>query len=206
MKRVLCKSAVFLLSILLLLPMLFACGGESDEVILAEAKTLLAKSAVVNALCFGEGLAPVAEGGFSSGGYTEADAASLEKYGVASVADIRALASAVYSVAAIDQLEQIIFVPVQSEGGFASYRRYYDAQDGERAVLMVKREYTPVARGEVRYENIRVAENGRNRAKILVDITVTDGERSRTLKDESFSLRREEGGWRLDTLTYASVD
>ncbi len=206
MKRVLCKSTVFLLMVLLLLPMLFACSAEPDDEVLAAAEALLAQSATVNALCFGEGLSPVAEGGFSSGGYTEADPVSLEKYGISSVSDIRAMVSAVYSVAAAEQLAQIVFAPVQTEGGFASYRRYYDAVDGERAVLMVKREYTPLTQGEVRYENVRLAENARGRAKILVDITVTDGERVRTLTDEGFSLRREEQGWRLDTLTYASID
>ena len=208
MKTVLCKISIFLLMIALLLPMLLACGSEPDEEVLATARSLLTQSAEVNALCFAEGILPTThEAAFSSGGYTEADTETMGKYGVTCVADIRAKISAVYSVAAAEQAERILFSPVQSEGAYASYRRYYDTvtEDG-RALLMVKREYTPLARGTVSYDNVRLKENARSRAVILVDITVTDGERTRTLTDESFSLRREESGWRLDTLTYASVD
>jgi hypothetical protein len=172
---------------------------------LAIATEQLKKTAAVNAICFGEGILPKADGGHAIGGYTEADEASLEKYGVRTTEDIKALMEAVYSVAACDSIEKVIFSPVQADGIYASYRRYYDAEEDGEIFLMVKKEYTPLAVGEVVYENIRLVKHDRKRAEILVDLSVSDGKNTRTERDVSFSLRFEEGTWKYDTVTYASV-
>jgi len=100
----------------------------------------------------------------------------------------------------------VIFNPVREGSTFTSYRRYFDALDGEGGVcLMVKKDYEPLAVGDVSYANVRLVSHSRARAEILVDLTVTDGENSRTDRDVSFALRYEQGGWKLDTVTYASL-
>ena len=205
MKRTLCKIAGFGLALVFSLGLFAGCARESESEMLAIAASQLQKSAAVNAICFGEGILPKAEGGYAVGGYTEAEEASLEKYGVKTTEDIKALMEAVYSVAACDSIEKVIFSPVQTDGIYASYRRYYDAQDGEETFLMVKKEYTPLATGEVVYENIRLIKHDRRRAEILVDLSVSDGKTTRTERDVSLSLRFEDGAWKYDTVTYASV-
>ena len=206
MKRTVCKIAVFLLLLALTVSCFTGCARESDEEMLATASALLEKSAAVNEICFGEGLAYGGEGAYAVSGYEEATKAARETYGVETVEDIKALVREVYSVATVDYIDTVIFNAVKQENTFASYRRYFDAMDGEGGVrLMVKKEYEPLAVGRVTYENLRLASHGRTRAELLVDITVTDGENSRTDCDVSLSMRYEEGAWKFDTVTYSSL-
>lgn len=207
MKRILCKTAIFLLLFALLLPTLSGCARETDEELYGTVVQLLEESALVNALCFGTGLSPVKDEseGYLTPGYAEATEASRTEYGVSSVQDITDKIRAVYSTSAAESVESVVFEPVRLENTVLAYRRYFDAEDGEgNLCLMVKKDYEPLAVGSVSYENIRIVKHSRSRAEILTDITVTEGEESRTDKDVSFLLRYEEG-WRLDTLTYASI-
>ena len=207
MKRILCKSTAVLLLLALFLPLFSGCARETDDEMLAICERLLRESALVNEICFGVGLSHV-EGkdeGYLTPGYAEATKASREKYGVNSTTDIKEKIRAVYSVDTCDYIDRVIFQPVREESTVASYRRYFDAEDLDgNLCLMVKKDYEPFATGSVTYENVRIAKHSRSRAEILVDITVSDGEESRTQKDVSFPLRYEDG-WRLDALTYASV-
>ena len=207
MKRIIHKIIVFTLMITLLVPSFTGCAAESDEELIATAKLLLEKSKTVNEICYGKGLAFMEEGGHSLSGYLEVTKEDRERYAVSSVEDIKALVREVYSFATCEQVDATIFAPIYTETGYVSYRRYFDTttEDGV-SHLMVKKEYEPFVVGEVRYDNIRISSHKRNRAEILADITVTEGERTRTDKDVSFAMRREEGVWKFDALTYASIE
>ena len=207
MKRLVYKIIVFTLFFTLLVPMFSGCAAESDEALLTTAKQLLEKSKTVNEICFGEGLAFMEEGGHSMTGYLEATKEARERYAVSSTEDIRALVREVYSFASCEYVDSVIFSPIYTETGYISYRRYFDTTtDDGVSHLMVKKEYEPNAVGEVSYSNVRISSHKRSRAEILVDVTVTDGVKSRTDKDVEFLLRKEDGAWKLDTLTYASID
>ena len=190
--------------ICLLAPSFIGCTQESDEALITVAADLLEKSKTVNMICFGEGLAK-SEDGYALSGYTEVAEADRARYGVETVEDIRALAREVYSFAACDYIDSVIFSPVQSESGYVSYRRYFDASEDDVTHLMVKNEYDSFVTGDVSYDNLRVALHKRNRAEVLVDITVTNGEETRTDKDVTLSLRKEDGVWKYDTMTYSSI-
>lgn len=207
MKRIICKNAVFLLLVALLFSSLAGCARESDEAFLSTAEALLQKTAAVNEICFGKGLAFGGDGAYVTSGYVEATKEAREKYGVNTVDELKALIRSVYSVATCDYIDTVIFNPVKNgETGYLSYRRYFDAMDGDGNVcLMVKKEYEPLATGEVSYTNVRLSSHGRSRAEILVDITVSDGENTRTDRDVLLSLRYEDGGWKYDTVTYSSL-
>lgn len=207
MKRFLCKTLIFMLLFALFLPTLSGCARETDEALLTTATRLLTESALVNEICFGAGLSHVADQseGYLTPGYAEATEASRAKFGVATVQDILDKIRAVYSASAAEAVEGVVFEPVREGNTVISYRRYFDAEDGKgNLCLMVKKDYKPLAVGSVSYANIRIVKHTRSRAEILVDLTVTDGTESRTDKDVSFPLRYEDG-WRLDTLTYASL-
>ena len=206
MKRIIYKIIVFTLLLALLAPSLAGCARESDEAFLLIAEELLQKSATVNMICFGKGLSGTdEEEGYRLSGYLEVSADERQAYAVETVEDIRALAREVYTVAACDQIETVIFAPVQTESSYASFRRYFDAADGDVTHLMVKKDYTPLAVGEVTYQNLRISSHGRGRAEVLVDITVTEGSQTRKDQDVCLSLRYEDGAWKYDTLTYASI-
>lgn len=205
MKRTVFKTAVFILLISLLVPTLVGCARESDEAFLAIAEKQLAVTAMVNEICFGAGLAAMEKDGYPMSGYLETTEEARAKYGVSSVADIKKMIASAYTVAASDSIDQVIFRPVQVDGSYASYRRYVDAADGDVTHLMVKKDYEPLTEGTVSYANLRLKSHDRSRAEVLVDVTVTDGTQTRTDKDVLFRLRFEEGAWKYDTLTYASI-
>ena len=206
MKRTVCKIAVFLLLFSLVLTSFTGCARESDEELIATAEALLEKSAAVNEICFGKGLAYGDTDAYITSGYVEATKAAREKYGVNTVEELKAMIKSIYSVATCDYIDTVIFNPVREGNTFTSYRRYFDALDGKGNVcLMVKKGYEPLAVGDVSYANVRLASHSRSRAEILVDVTVTDGENSRTDQAVSFDMRYEGGAWKLDTVTYASL-
>ncbi len=206
MKKTVCKIATFLLLVAVTATSLAGCARESDEEFLALSEALLTKSAAVNEICFGEGLAYGDEDAYVTSGYVEATRASREKYGIETVEEMKALIADVYSVATCEYIDTVIFSPVRDGVTVTSYRRYFDALDGEGGVcLMVKKDYLPLAVGSVSYANLRIVSHSRARAEILADVTVTDGESTRTDRDVSFDLRYEQGAWKLDTVTYASL-
>ena len=206
MKTTVCKITAFLLLLTLSLLTLSGCGRQGEEEFLKGAEQLLEKSAVVNEICFGEGLAYGGDNAYMTGGYLEATEEARTKYAVNSAEDIKTRVAEVYSVAVVDYIGSVIFNPVKEDNTFVSYRRYFDAMDGEGAVaLMVKKDYEPLAVGKVSYANLRVESLSRARATLLVDITVTNGEESRTDKDVSLSMRFENDAWKFDTVTYSSL-
>ena len=206
MKRTVSKILIFVMISLLLIPSLTGCARESEEEMMAIIQTQLAKTAKVNAICFGEGLTPSEEGGYQLNGYSEATVESRAKYGVDTVEEIFALMRECYSVSACDYIDTVIFNPVREETSFASFSRYFDANDGKDNVcLMVKKGYEPRAFGDVSYDNIRIDKHSRSRVTVLVDVTVTEGENSRTDKNVKLDLRYEDGAWKFDTLTYSSI-
>jgi hypothetical protein len=205
MKRTVFKITVFCLILSLFLPTLVGCARETDEEMLVIAEAQLEKTAKVNAICFGEGLTPMTEGGYPVSGYVEATSASRAAFGVQTVAEIKALISEVYTDAASAAIDQAVFHPVQVDGSYASYSRYFDAVDDDEIHLMIKKDYEPLTVGTVSYDNLRLVAHDRTRAAILVDVTVTDGTQTRTDKDILFRLRFEGETWKYDTLTYSSI-
>lgn len=203
MKAKFTKITAFLLTILVIFGVFTGCARETDEALLAEAQTLLDKSAPLNALLFGSGFLPK-EGGYSSGAYTEADESSLAAYGISTVAALRERMAEVYSAFTCDYVESIVLAPVRDGGSVVSYRRYYDGVDKDRPVLMVYRDFDPIAADKVSYGNLRMVSHGRSRAEILTDITVYAENETTVQKDVSLLLRYEDG-WRLDTVSYAAA-
>lgn len=203
MKTKLCKITAFLLTLLVIFGVFAGCARETDEELLNTAQTLLDKSAPINALLFGSGFTPK-EDGYTSGAYTEADEASLAAYGIATVAELRERVAEIYSAFTCDYIDTVVLAPVRDGGSVISYRRYYDGVEGDRAVLMVYRDFDVIAADRVSYGNLRIVSHSRARAEILADITVYDGDSATVQKDVAFLLRYEEG-WRLDTVTYAAA-
>ena len=187
--------------------LLWGCSKPNEAEFLSEVSLLLEAAEKVNALCFGEGLAEK-EGGYSVGSYTEAAEESLSAYGVANTGGIKEKIRAVYSVTTVEWIEGRIFSATYEDNSVLTYSRYYDTevaeQDGNRPVLMVKKDYDPLLNCRAAYSNVRVSSLSSRRAEILVDVTVTKDGESRVEKDISLALRFEENGWRFDTPTYVN--
>lgn len=208
MQRKVVKITAFFLALVCLLGSFVGCGKPDEEAFLLTVEALLKETEAVNALCFGEGLA-VREDGYTSGSYAEAAEESLAAYGVKNTAEIKEKVRRVYSVTVAEWVEEITFSAVYADSTVLSYSRYYDtvvAEEDDRAVLMVKKDYEPLLVGRTVYGNIRVVSLSSKRAEILVDVTVTHEGKSRVEKDVSLALRFEEGAWRFDTPTYLTFD
>ena len=202
------KILCFLLIFACLQAVLVGCNQPNEAEFLKTAEALLTEAELVNALCFGEGLAYDAENGYTSGGYCEATEESLSAFGVSSVTEIRARIRAVYSVVTAEWVESVALSATYEDSTVLSYSRYYDTvaaeESGNRPVLMVKKNYESLLSGRATYDNLRIVSLKRGRAEILVDVTVTKDGESRVEKDVSLSLRLEEDGWRFDSPTYVS--
>ncbi len=196
-------------ALLLLLASFVSCSAdESDEQLLAIAKELTEASAPINELLFGEGILPL-ENGYSHSAYTEADIAYLEKFGVSSVEDIKAKIKSVYASATASWIESTVLSSAKAEGQVLTYVRYYDGTKMEGSdsipVLMVKDNYEPLIYGTVSYSNYQIKKSQKKEVIFTVDITVTDGEDVKNFPSSEIIMVKEDGLWRLDSTTYASI-
>lgn len=206
MKRILC----ILIGICLVFG-LSSCGGPADEEIVPVIEGLLAKSAIVNEICFGEGLETY-DGGVSIGAYQEASAAAFTRYGIKNTADIREKVGEVYSKETCDWIYTVILQAVMVDSGVQSYARYYDYEikdengNVQKTVLMVNENYDPLTVGRAEYRNISIQESRKDRVVFTVDVAVTYQEKTQVYEDEEYIIRFEDGAWKLGTATYATFD
>ena len=96
-------------------------------------------------------------------------------------------------------------IPVLAEIGFDGCFTTWQVGSENRSGLMVKTNYEATAVGEVSYDNYVLFSTSLNEVVFLVDITVSDGEITKTFPEERITMRKEKGIWLLDTTTYASV-
>lgn len=190
---------------------LCACGLSEEEKaeLLQTAQELTDASREVNFLCYGAGLG-AEEGGKTIGVYADAARADMEKYGVHSVADIRAKIAAVYSKETTEWIENTVLTSVMAESSVTSYARYFDdhrpdPEDEEKivSVLMVHTADTGMTVGEVEYDNFVFTKYSRKKFVFSVDATVRYEEKSLT-RSFTYTMRYEDGAWRLSTPTYFS--
>ncbi len=203
------KLFVLILALCLTLLSFSSCGAkESNEELISIAKELTEASVSVNQMIFGSGIA-AKESGYSVGSYTEADEESLALFGVASVADIEARVRGVYSAATSAWIKNTVLTSVKEESQVLTYARYYDGERMEGMdfvpVLMVRDNHEPLAVGDVSYANYTLISAERREAVFTVDITVTDGEKTKSFPSSRITMVKEDGAWRLDTTTYATL-
>ena len=168
---------VKLLSLILAVLCLFSLNScspeESEEELLSIAKSLTEASVSVNEMVFGEGILALAEG-YKVGAYTEADPASLQKFGVSTMADIRAKIAEVYASSTVLWIESTVFSSVKQDGQVITYTRYYDGTKmvgaEEIPVFMVKENYEPFMTGEVSYFGYKILKAKKNEVTFTVDI------------------------------------
>lgn len=183
-----------------------SCAKEDEAAVLEEAKRLLSASFTVNDMYLGEGIA-YNEAGKKVGAYYEADAASLEAYGVATLSDIQAAARAVYSLAVCAQLQSTVLTAIQVDGMLVSPKRYYDLADKDKTLLMVATGYEPLGVGTTTFEDCRLLWVRGDEAEISVTLLSHYGEHPMQKKENvTLLLVKEENGWRLDDLSVLFYD
>ncbi|MBP3436437.1 MAG: hypothetical protein J6K61_00820 [Clostridia bacterium] len=185
-----------------------SCQRETDQEVLAQAQALLPLSFLVNEMYLGEGI-EWDEEGKKIGSYYEAKASSLSHFGVTGLSDIRAKAEAVYSEGVCAQLYSIVLNPLLVDGALVSPKRYYETEgekEGER-LLMVATNYEPIGVGKNTYEDCRLVWCRGKEAEISVKLSVSYKEHPvQTEENATFRLIKENGVWKLDSITVKYYD
>ena len=206
MKKRFLKSALSLLLLAAMLVTAVSCQAENEAEVLSLAKELLSASVGVNEMYMGEGILHD-ENGRRIGAYYEALPASLEKYGVSSLADIQAAAARVYSSVVCAQLQSSVLTAIQVDGQLVSPKRYYDLEEKDKNLLMVASTYEPLGVGTNGFEDCRVLYARGGRAEISVTV-LSYYEDKPVQRTENVILRlvKENGEWRLDDLSLRFYD
>ena len=202
MKRIV--SLTLAVAILLLL---VSCGKEKnrsyDEAEVKEAADLLIwKSAELNEIFWGEGI-PYEEYGYNSGIYYSADPIFLKKLGAYTVEEIIEKTQEVFSKDYTANIYASIFSSQVGENSMLGYTRYYQGEE----CIMVNSRYNSLITDSIDYitSEIEVVGSKGDIVIVKVPIKVTrDGNtQERTIE---VNLVEEEGGWRIDSPTYAVYD
>jgi hypothetical protein len=185
---------------------LISCDNDRDydeAVVLSSAYGLIEKSHKLNELLYGPGLEFSDEG---VGKYKLATEESLEKYGISTVDDMKAMVSEIFS----ESYSKIIFASdvfssVKVDDVIKSYARYYQSYDenGNPNGIMVLSDYDYPLRGTYTYtDSLKVYDV--EGEIIIVEAVVTATSESGKTKNLNFKIRlyEEPFGWKLISPTY----
>ena len=174
----------------------------------AAAKTLIERSLDFNEILYGKGIEYEAD--HSNSIYKPASDASLEKYSISTVEDLKSKLSEVFSSGYIDQVNKSdIFNPVVDDGGVRRYTRYFDkTQEGGETKLFVNAVYDYVLKNT--YEYITEPKALRSSGDVVIVVATVRA----TIKDEEGKVKKtrdfdheiklveEASGWRIHSSTY----
>lgn len=200
MKRIV--SLILAVAILLLL---VSCGGEKnrsyDEAeVKAAAEGLILKSAKLNEIFWGEGIPYIEDDNYKNGQYYPADFIYLKKMDVETVDDIMEMTLEVFTKGYATSIYSSIFSSQVGESGMVGYTRYYQGTE----CIMVYTKYKPLLLDSVEYicSGIEVLGSSGEVVTVKIPIKVTRDGTSQEREIE-VDLIEEEGGWRIDSPTYA---
>ena len=183
---------------------------EYDEaVVKAAAIELLTEAAKLNEIYYGNGIDYLDESQHNISIYCEANPASLDKYGITTVDDIKQKTFAVFSSSQCDSMFKGAFSGSYSQGlsNMSRYYQKYDDKTGEPLCIMVHSEYEQLMIGENVYDfnTLKVTGSKREFVYITIDVNVIYGEKTQkhTL---TIRLLEESAGWRIASTSFASYN
>ena len=200
MKKVI--SFILIISSLLLI----SCGAPKnrsyDEAeVISKSKILIMQSALLNEIFWGEGIPYDPDDNYKNGQYYPADLGFLIGFGADTIDEIMEMTRAVFSKSYSESIYGSVLSAKTGDFGMAGYTRYYQGED----FIMVYSKYKPLLVDEVEYlfDGLSVTGSKGEIVTVKIPIKVTRGEDSQTREIE-IDLVEEEGGWRIDSPTYAS--
>lgn len=205
---------VILLTLVVIIAVLSISGCEKnreyDEAeVIAAAGELIRKSAVVNDLFYGKGLAIIDDKNYSNGSYYMADPLSQEQYGIETVDDMKDLARECFTVEYSNLLINTVFSSVSDDSGIQGLARYYQkmsSYDDTPECIMVLNDPEKVLLKDnitYHYETISVLGSEGEYVKISISVTVENADKKMQDKTVEISLLEENGEWKIDSPTYA---
>lgn len=202
------RLALILTLVLVLLPILAACGGggaavTADEV-LPVARTLIEKSVLVNTIMIGDGF-PTGNEAF--GEFLYGDRAFEDEHNLHSVEDILTLTASVYST----PIYTVLYDDVITKDGVLppDYQNRAVTDTNPSGGVLVHRDregWYKDTTHEYLYDTMTMTAASQDAATVTLTVRVQPEGYEPREKEISLNLIRNETGWRLDKLTYVAYD
>ncbi len=206
--------ALILVICTLLFTFLTSCDRKYDEAeVISEAKVLLEKSNLLNEIYYGRGIEYLS-GINDNGYYSEASPLYLDRAGFKTVDELKRKTEEVFSVRYCLNLYEVAFEGVLDDVGEIIYMsRYYQKYVDDLPALgpeciMVYTRYEPLFTSKVEYDcdTVRVNDVKKETLYLSVMATVTSPEGKSQQREIRFTMFEENGGWRLDSSTFANYN
>ena len=210
------KNKPFLITIVVII-CLFSCFSCSDrkiknreyneEEVITAAEKLIKKSEKVNEIYYGHGISYYADESTANGIYYQADFLSLERFGVDTIDDIKALTYDCFTKSISEDMISTTLGSVSDEDGIQTMSRYYqkyNALDNKPECIMVNKNAIVYLTDNVVYDysSIRVSRVEGDTVFVKIDVTVTTEEDKTQTQELEIGLFEESDGWRLNSSTY----
>lgn len=196
-------------AIFLVLTMAASCGVDyTDEEIINEAKALIEASFEINEIFFGKGLPVSAEDSEEAKNFAAENGLELENVqylpvtadsAYTSIDDIKEITAKVYSSSYCEYLYSMAFEGYSTDDGTAAvYAKYMEDENGTLTARIDLAE-NELPERTYDFDTVKVTEKKEDRVSVKMD-SYLDGEKEEN--SVTFTLVKEEDGWRLDTPTY----
>ena len=202
------RIIVLLLSLLLVAVGFSSCGDKySDGELIEAAKPLVEKSVTINDIFYGDGIpyaiGNIGNGAQSTGNYAPADPLYLDKIGVKSIEDLNKLTSEVYSTGVCRVIFSTKLSSVSDGSSIAGYAEYVELPAG--FCVYTKRTDYIGAKTTFHTDTLSVVSAKKDKATLKMNVTLVKGEKFQE-REKEFSMIKEDGEWKLDSMTYIAWD
>ncbi len=203
------KIIIPLLILAILLPCitLVGCGAAApaDEVLLARAKELIPATALINRFFYVEGM-PLDPDAPPSGGYRAVDMTAIRALGFENLEGILASMNGVWSSAYCTRFRESSLFSTISNGNSLATKYcfdYYDPKTNAYEGIFVSAAGLPNQTDPVEYltDTLRVKEKTSTRAKLQLDVRVTDHTNPTEIMEDTITITlvKEKDMWLLDS-------
>lgn len=181
----------------------------NEAEVIAAAKLLIEKSATVNELFYGDGLAIIDDKNYANGNYYMADPISVESYGIETVDDMKKMVRECFTTDYSNLLISTVLSSVSDDSGIQGLARYYQktsALDDTPECIMVLNDLEKVLlKDNVTYDymTLKVVGSEGEYVKVSITVTVENSDKKVQTKDIEIKLLEENGKWKIDSPTYA---
>ncbi len=209
------KTVSLLVSLVLVLSLLLSlisCDRRYDEEeVKEEARSLIEKSAMLNEIYWGEGIAYVENASTSNGAYYEASIVSLDKYGFSTIEELKDMTERVFSEEYCKIIFSTTLSSVSDAGELQFYARYYqkytDEYMTEPECIMVYSLAKALIVGKTEYIFDTLEVIGSKGDLVFVKLKARVTHDGKTQEQElKIGLIEQNDGWRLDTPSYVSYN
>lgn len=208
------KVVLLTLVVIITLFSVVGCGKTKnreydEEEILSVSKALIKKSAIVNELFYGDGLAIIDDKSYANGNYYMADPISVENYGIETVEDMKEMVRECFTTDYSNLLISTVLSSVSDDSGIQGLARYYQknsALDDTPECIMVLNDLEKVfLKDKITYDytTLKVLGSEGEYVKVSISVTVENADKKVQTKDIEIKLLEENGEWRIDSPTYA---